>query len=395
MTNDIYTYIETNFNIKVTDYQFKRDYILNPLKKIKNKYELPHKEDLEYLYITLNIRRENVAQLLGIQVGMLKKIIKSLSIKKDVQKVMDNVFSTIKDMYGVNTYPQYYKFTEQCLKTIQKNQEINSNYYVDIIKKRNETSIERYGVEHYMKLDVVKNNIKENNMIKYGVEHYFQSGDYQEKAKQSCLSKYGVTSYTKTNECQDKIKHTKQMLYGNPVFVNQEKAMKTNLEKYGEICYSKTNQYKKLYDDKEWVLMRQNKIYDTKRKNNTFNTSSQEKIIFEKLKTIYENIDNQYSSDLYPYKCDFYIPETNTYIEYNGHWTHGKEPYIGTDEQNEIIKLWESKNTPQYNVAINVWTKRDVLKRTIAKNNNLNYLEFFNMDEFNKWYDQQDKKGSK
>ena len=59
---NIYTYIEHNFNIKITDYQFKRDYIQDPLKKIvnnkHNEYEIPDKEDLTYLYIKLNLSLE-------------------------------------------------------------------------------------------------------------------------------------------------------------------------------------------------------------------------------------------------------------------------------------------------------------------------------------------------
>ena len=47
MTNDIYTYIFENFNIKVTDYTFKRDYILNPLKW----GEKPHKDNKNYFFI--------------------------------------------------------------------------------------------------------------------------------------------------------------------------------------------------------------------------------------------------------------------------------------------------------------------------------------------------------
>ena len=55
MTDDIYTYIEENFNIKITDYQFKRDYIKNPLIISKNIKitEKPFKEDFNFLYNTL------------------------------------------------------------------------------------------------------------------------------------------------------------------------------------------------------------------------------------------------------------------------------------------------------------------------------------------------------
>ena len=76
------------------------------------------------------------------------------------------------------------------------------------------------------------------------------------------------------------------------------------------------------------------------------------------------------------------------YIEYQGFWTHGKEPYIGSDEQKEIIKLWASKNTDQYKRAIKTWTIKDPLKRETAKKNNLNWIEFFNIKQFMKWYNQ-------
>lgn len=35
---------------------------------------------------------------------------------------------------------------------------------------------------------------------------------------------------------------------------------------------------------------------------------------------------------------------------------------------------------------ISTWTIRDVKKRTIAKKNNLNFLEFYTLDEFYIWY---------
>ena len=65
---------------------------------------------------------------------------------------------------------------------------------------------------------------------------------------------------------------------------------------------------------------------------------------------------------------------------------HGKEPYIGSDEQKEIIKLWESKNTEQNLRAIKIWSFDDVLKRETAKENKLNFLEFFDINDFIKWF---------
>ena len=70
MSNDIYSYIKENFGIEITDYQFKRDYIKEPLKKIylnkRYKWELIDRDDLEYLYIKLNLSVLNLSQLFNI-----------------------------------------------------------------------------------------------------------------------------------------------------------------------------------------------------------------------------------------------------------------------------------------------------------------------------------------
>ena len=43
-------------------------------------------------------------------------------------------------------------------------------------------------------------------------------------------------------------------------------------------------------------------------------------------------------------------------------------------------------------MAIYVWSNLDTRKREIAKENNLNYLEFFNKEEFMNWFNQQESK---
>ena len=48
-----------------------------------------------------------------------------------------------------------------------------------------------------------------------------------------------------------------------------------------------------------------------------------EQQIFEQLLKIYPNCKHDYKTKLYPYKCDFYIPEEDLYIELNLYWMHG------------------------------------------------------------------------
>ena len=138
------------------------------------------------------------------------------------------------------------------------------------------------------------------------------------------------------------------------------------------------------------------KEIETKRKNGTLNSSRVEKIIEKKLKLKYNDLKTQYTSKSYPFHCDFYIPKLNLYIEYQGHWSHGKisnKKILGAfNESNpehiKVLNKWKEKAkiSEYYLNAITVWTEKDPLKRKIAKENNLNYLEFWNLNEFNKWY---------
>ena len=136
------------------------------------------------------------------------------------------------------------------------------------------------------------------------------------------------------------------------------------------------------------------KAYITKKKNNTFNTSKPEEFIFKRLCTKFDIVERNYKSKEYPFKCDFYIPKLNLYIEYQGSWTHGFDghryigPYKNTEECNEVLQKWKEKAkiSKFYRVAVNVWVIRDPLKRKIARDNNLNWIEFFTIKEFENWF---------
>ena len=128
-------------------------------------------------------------------------------------------------------------------------------------------------------------------------------------------------------------------------------------------------------------------------KNNSFLKSKIEEQFAYFLKIIYPNVKRQYRSEDYPFLCDFYIPEIDTYIECQGFEGHGKEPFNDTNPKHkEILEKWKDRapkskvNRSQYSRYIKTWTIRDPLKRDTARKNNLNWLEFFTIDEFLSWY---------
>lgn len=99
------------------------------------------------------------------------------------------------------------------------------------------------------------------------------------------------------------------------------------------------------------------------------------------------NVKRQYKSEKYPFACDFYIVNKDLYIEINFHWTHGFEPY-DIYKHVEMLNEWvnKSKTSDFYKNAINVWTIKDPLKRKTAKDNNLNWIEFFDIKQFDEWF---------
>lgn len=299
------------------------------------------------------------------------------------------------------------------------------------------TCFKKYGVDSTSKLIEVKNKQKETFFKKYGCENYLLSDDFKLKSKITCKEKYNVEftsqipdriktlkntinnrSIDKKQEINNKIKKSKlknNTISSQPTIIKnnlqkygikytfqredvKEKIKETNLQKYGVDHYSKTNESKQhmsiIVSSKEFQEKRNN----TLKQNNTWKSSKDEKYIFNELIKIFVNVKQQYSSDVYPFNCDFYIPTLNLYIEYNGSDLHNFKPFTNSEkdkiELNNLIKksneLKEKNNNKKtrYDNRIYTWTDLDVRKRNIAKENNINWIEFWNLNEFNNWISQ-------
>lgn len=369
--------------------KLKRDYEKNPLQNTiigKNKdtgrffkikdAENPYKDDLNYLYLECNCTRESLCQYFNISLRRFKKICKDLQIKKPKVLVQKNIEKAFINNYGVN------------------------NCWRDrtVLEKRKQTNLRLYDTENVAKLPEIKEKRKQTCLKTFGKEYYMQTDDFKDKSKKTKLEKYGNETFVNS----DKAKLTKLERYGNENYNNRELTEKTCLEKYNAKsplnaeCIKEQIKQTKLerYGNENYNNWQ--KGIKTKIKNNTCNTSKDEEKIFNFLKTKFNKIERQYKSEEYPWRCDFYLPEIDTYIEYQGHFNHGKchnkiyGPYNKNDKEHLLLlEEWNIKvieGHEQYKTAIDVWTVRDPLKRETAKKNNLNWLEFFTMDEFLNWF---------
>lgn len=257
-------------------------------------------------------------------------------------------------------------------------------------------------------------NIKYSFFRKYVIEHNFKKNTKSNGIKHKLPSKEEIIKYYITeNKTADELakfyginrrtflRWTKKYNIVKPIQNKLQNMYDTNIKKYGSKTIFGTEQYHQWYKNNypSISIKIQNtmmskygyKSYvETDEAKNIWKlgTSKTEQYIFNKLKSVYTDCINGYKSDLYPFNCDFYIPCLDLYIEYQGFYTHGDEPY---DENNinhkqEVEKLKQS-NSEYNNSKLYIWTIRDVLKRETAIKNNLRWLEFFNEEEFNTWFD--------
>lgn len=252
----------------------------------------------------------------------------------------------------------------------------------DTRNKIQQTCLDRYDSKNVYASEYGKQKCRETWLENLGVENPFQSEEVKDKIKQTNLEKYGVEYNSQSKEVKKKIKNTKEERYGNSNYNNIKKARKTNLEKYGVDCILKREDVVKLKNSEE----NKKKQYNTKKKNNTFNTSKIEQELEIELRKIFPKLKTQYKSKNYPFHCDYYIPELDLYIEYNGTWTHGFH-FFDKDNQEDLDKLekWKNKNSKYYNSAIKTWTQRDILKLETAIKNHLNYVVWFNQEQAYEW----------
>ena len=317
-----------------------------------------------------------------------------------VKKVLKDIYSDVNKKQEINN-----KIRETCLL------KYGDEHYSNRIKAK-ETCLQRYGVTSPLKSEIFKQKSKETCLQKYGVEYTGQIPEKIEKTHKACLEKYGVDSVFKVQKFRNQSLDTCIKKYASDeddinsiVNIGQLKYVKdkiknTCLEKYGVENPMQTQYYKNLISSILSSNEIQEKIYNTKLLNNSFNISYQEDVCFDLLKEKYSDCIRQYKSKLYPFNCDFYIPSLDLYIEYNGSHYHHYHPFDINDDNdiNELNRLKEKAENSnahkngkksQYDNIIYTWTILDLKKRNIVQQNNLNYIEFWNINEVKEWINKQ------
>ena len=268
-----------------------------------------------------------------------------------------------------------------------------SHYGVDnpaktdfVKKKMRETNLRKYGFNCSSKSEIVKEKTKQTCLKRYGVEYTGQIEEAKEKSKKTCLEKYGSEYYIGSKDCLEKTIEFSRQNYNVDWFTKSEeiknKAKETMLKRYG-VEYSM-----QIPKNKEYMsyLMSsyemQERRYNTMKRNHTFNSSSTEEELFLYIKSRFPKVVRQYKDkNRYPYFCDFYIPELDYFIEFQGYYTHGKHPFDpNSNEDLQLIEYYKKKYGEDCQ-PITIWSIKDVEKRDCAKEHNLNFKEVWSVED--------------
>lgn len=279
---------------------------------------------------------------------------------------------TLIEKYGVDNPMKLKSIAQKMSTTVKSKSEDEKD---EILKKRKSTNLKRYGFESASQnpeiIAKIQKSIFENNDI----------DEIKAKIEKTCLERYGSKTFLSSDYAREKIKETNIEKYNGPAPMCsdeiKQKTSETVKERYGVESIMMVDE----------VVQ---KIHQSKVANNTYGVSSVEENMYFRLCDLFgsDDVERQYKSKIYPFSCDFYIKSRDMHIEFNGLWTHGEQWFNENEPRfTKIVELWKSKNTKYYDNAVDVWTIKDVNKRKVAKQNNLNYLVFWlnDLKDFDLW----------
>jgi hypothetical protein len=282
------------------------------------------------------------------------------------------------EKFGVENYFQIDLIKDKIKKTNLEKWGVDNYTKTDEYKEKSKnTNLEKWGVDNPSKLEEIKDKIKKTNLEKFGVDNYTKTDEYKEKSKKTNLEKFGVDNYTKTDEYKEKSKKTNLEKFGEEHYSKTDEfkknLKKSSLEKFGVDSYSKTNEFKdkiKKTNLEKWGVDHYSKTeeFKDKIKNTTFdrygidNYSKTEESKLKVKKTSLEKwgVDNYTKTDEYKEKSK------NTNLE-----KYEVEHYTKTDEYKKRVKI-----TNLEKFGYNHLLKSPEYRKRFSITNHQNYIKY-------------------
>ncbi len=282
-------------------------------------------------YLNEGLPITEICKRFNVDKCVINRYLKELNIKRSKEEINQNRKQTILQMCNGSLEDYYSKISAKQYKTWQKKTGLDDPYKdPDMIERRKQTCIEKYGCENAMQSEIVKNKAIMTNIERYGCKAPFQNEGIREKAKQNYFNKTGYYNPSQNPEVRNKKVKTFEEKYGVPNSSQQnfsEKAKQILFNRESFISYIKNNNIVSVGDIVEDLSVSKSTIWKTIRRLNIkeyipkFISHGEEEL---KRYVLSIGVDCIKTNNIFNDKreLDIYCPDYNIALEYNGVYYH-------------------------------------------------------------------------
>jgi hypothetical protein len=266
---------------------------------------------------------------------------------------------------GVESPQQCPQIREQTKQTNQERYGVDNPF--QMMDRVQAGMMKKYGVTSPLQVPEIQTRQQATNIKKYGVPVPSQNAIVQEKTKDTNLSRYGFKTPFQNEEIKEKIKETNVEKYGvsNPAQSEEikNKIKQTCLQKYGVISFLKFEDIRRKGRE---LCIQNNSVGKSKGENNFKNFL----LLFD------PNTMQHKEHPVLLQVIDFFMPNLNLWVQYDGVYWHGKTKRINTTRQSLKIKKtikrdqFQNENIPN---LIRFWS--DDVDRAIKNSSIIQLIE--------------------
>lgn len=353
--------------------RLRRDYSKEPL----HNGEKPSIEEFKYLLLELNLSKQEIANYFKKKSATtISQWQKFYNVYKTQKQILNKRKETNLNKYGVGCSFQSDVVKAKICKTNFK--KYGTNWYTqsdNFKQKYKNTNLKKYGVDNFRKSPKYSEQYSKTCLKKYGVEHYSQTDMFKKQSKETSLEKYGVDNYTKTEEYKRRTKEINNKRYGVDYFSQQHLSERTkeivcNKEKLKEFINNRS-------DKTIWGASKELGMSDV-RLGQYIHLYGLENLINFHSSAYETEIQNMYPMIVFertrkvvsPQEIDLYNEERKLGIEFNGNYWHS-DVYKDKGYHQRKSLIAEGKGVFIYNVFEYEWDDEHKKKIIISQLDNL------------------------
>lgn len=429
MTESISIYEKYNIDLN----RLSRDYLKFPLRKgtgCFDKPEYPTKEDIEYLYLELNLTLYMLEEFFGFGEYKILDFLRKYNIRKPPKLKVERTKNTNIQKYGAEHPMQVKELKQNAINTYKlKTGYENPSQNPEVKKKKIETCLKHFGTEHpsqnkeiferqcqnyfektgyytpFENPEIIE-KIKQSNIKNHNGVHSNNCEEVKKKKEETCKNHFGETSHMKNKEfmqkyldrqiktkgykctfqdpkTKEKIKNFYKTNYGCDTNAQIHVMHFENLnEEYFRLNFIKNGKFL-INECCEYFNIVNNTACSYKEKFNITEPNQSRKCLQERLWLDLLNIKNRKlrikHNNNKKYYPDGYVIETNTIYEYLGDFYHGNPKIYKHDNINvrngktfgdlyrETFERFDIIKSLGYNI-IYIWESDFIINGKIQEN---------------------------